>query len=100
MHKISFLEIAIQDIESAREWYDLKQSGLGEEFAEHVESAIIKIQATPNAFPIKHGLLKLKLVKRFPFTIFYKIESEDLIRVYACLHQRQNITSIIRKRDP
>jgi toxin ParE1/3/4 len=77
MHKISFLEIAIQDIESARDWYDLKQPGLGEEFAEEVESAIKKIQATPNAFPVKHGFLKLKLVKRFPFTIFYKIESKD-----------------------
>ena len=40
MHKISFLEMAIQDIESARGWYDLKQPGLGEAFAEEVESAI------------------------------------------------------------
>jgi toxin ParE1/3/4 len=98
MPDISFLEIAIRDIEAARDWYDMQQPGLGEEFAEQVESAIKRIQSTPNAFPVKHGLFKLKLVKKFPFTIFYKIESRDLIRIHACLHQRRDINSIIQKR--
>ncbi len=65
MPEISFLEIAIRDIEAARDWYYVQQPDLGEEFAAQVESAIKKIQSTPNAFPVKHGLLKLKLVKNF-----------------------------------
>lgn len=98
MHKIVFLASAIEDIQSARDWYDDQRVDLGRLFVRQIDQSLIRIKSNPSAYPIKFGPLRAKLLKSFPHSIFYRIESNKIIRIYACLHHRQHVKEILESR--
>lgn len=98
MAKIVFLQSAVNDIEDARDWYDDKHPGLGESFLNEVVKAVETIQESPKAFPVKYGPLRAKILKKFPYCIFYRFDNSKQIQVHSCLHYRQNIHSILEQR--
>lgn len=98
MADITFLQSAIDDIEKARDWYDDKHAGLGESFLKEMVNAVEIIKSSPKAFPKKYGPLRAKILYKFPYCIFYRVESDHLIRIHSCLHYKQNFQSIIERR--
>ncbi|MFO7798388.1 MAG: type II toxin-antitoxin system RelE/ParE family toxin [Rhodohalobacter sp.] len=95
MANIVFLQFAVNDVEKARDWYDDKHPGLGERFLTEVTYAVEAIEKSPKAYPLKYGPLRAKLLNKFPYCIFYRVENKNLIRIHSCLHYKQNIQSII-----
>ena len=80
-----FLAAAYGDVESAYFWYERQHSGLGTEFIRTVEAAIAAASAFPDAYPIVHRDARRVLVQRFPFCLFYRLDSDGVILI-ACLH--------------
>ena len=69
-------------------YYQSKAAGLGVDFLSEVERAVKSIAESPNTWPILEGELRRRLVRRFPFGILYKVESEEIV-VIAVAHLRR-----------
>ncbi len=86
--KILLLEAAEKDIEGAIGWYEKQQDGLGSAFFSEVERSLEFISEMPEASPKKLYGLRVKLVHRFPYALFYKVLDIQRVEIYACLHLR------------
>ncbi len=88
MTHVVFLPEAEQEMLEAALYYQSQASGLGIDFLSVVEHALKFIMESPNTCPILEGELRRRLVRRFPFGILYKVESEEIV-VIAVAHLRR-----------
>ena len=79
------------DLLEAALWYESQQTGLGEKFAQKVESYFIRIQNNPLHFPSKKGNLREAYIQKFPYVIIYQIINDNII-VFAVFNTHQNPT--------
>lgn len=98
MAEIVFLKKAVEDIRTSRDWYDEKEENLGRLFLEKVNESITSIAENPKAYPEKYRFLRAKLIRTFPYTVFYKVESNNVIKIYGCLHYKQDTKTILGRR--
>lgn len=77
------------DIKNAFDWYESQLPGLGAEFLEAVEKAILSIEREPLAHQIIHKQIRRCLLQRFPYAILYIIEA-GRINVIACFHHKRD----------
>ena len=82
----SFAEL---DLKLAKEWYDLQQNKLGEEFILEVEEVFIRIEKSPKQFPKALKNIRKAVVHRFPFSIYFSLIGEKII-VFAVFHNSRN----------
>jgi hypothetical protein len=82
------VEDAAQDLESGRRFYDSREPGVGDYFVESLLSDLSSLSLYSGIHPIHFGYYRM-LSKRFPFGIYYEIES-DTAYVYAILDMRRN----------
>lgn len=80
-------------------YYNSQQHGLGYDFEDAVEQAIIDIRRTPQIYPVYLGNCRMCSVETYPFVIYYE-EFDDLIYIYAIYHtSREPDTWLNRKRE-
>ncbi|RME38767.1 MAG: type II toxin-antitoxin system RelE/ParE family toxin [Deltaproteobacteria bacterium] len=87
--KICYTDQARTDVESAFTWYELQQKGLGLQFLLHLETAIEQILEFPETGAPIHGPLRRKLTRKFPFSVFYSIEKEQIV-IHAVFDNRKD----------
>ena len=80
---------AAADIEDAYQWYERRRNGLGDEFLASVSSCLESIAWQPEQYPEVYRHTRRALLQRFPYGIFYRISSDDVL-VIACFHARRN----------
>lgn len=85
--KLLYTDRARADLETAFDWYERQQSGLGQDLLDNIEIALQQIASTPKAQPLYHDPIRGCLIRRFPFTLFYSIETEGLI-IHSVFHHR------------
>lgn len=73
------------ELEAQFLWYELERHGLGLEFLSEVESCWSRIRSNPTLYAPWTGDIRKALVRRFPFTVFFSIES-DSIAILAVVH--------------
>lgn len=83
--KLWVLTDAVVEIEAARMWYEAQCSGRGDEFLGAIESAIESLLAFSEACAADYRNARRCLVERFPYCLYYRIESDGVI-VVALLH--------------
>ena len=88
MKPVVFLHGAEQEMLEAAIYYQSRASGLGIDYLSEVERAVQAIAESPNRWPIIEGELRRRLVRRFPFGILYRIESEEIV-IIAVAHLRR-----------
>jgi len=71
------------------QWYEEKLLGLGEEFLLAVEECANSIGRNPYLFQIKYKNIRMALVERFPYGIFYFVENNKII-VLSIFHLSRN----------
>lgn len=78
------------DFDEAADWYAARGENLKVEFIEAVSGAFSRIVNSPLSFPIAYGSHVRKVqVKRFPYTIYYTIQSERIL-IYSVFHTSRN----------
>ena len=87
--KVRYTERAKGDLQIAFQWYESQQRGLGLEFLNCVEAVIKTIQDMPKLYAKHHVNFRRALVRRFPFSIFYTIEKEEIV-LHAIFDNRQD----------
>jgi plasmid stabilization system protein ParE len=86
MRGYELTERAVQDLRTAREWYDRQSFDLGNRFIDTVLAAVHVARERPTSFPeIEDGARRV-LCDRFPFYVYFEIISDDRIRVLAVYH--------------
>lgn len=91
MHLLRFRPEAYEDIDSAYSWYERQRKGLGEEFLLVLEDSFAKIAKDPNIYPKVYNNIQRKLIKRFPYGVFYTLKT-DMVIIVAILHTRSDTT--------
>jgi plasmid stabilization system protein ParE len=73
------------DVVSAFRWYEAHRPGLGDEFADEVSRVYAAIEERPEQFPVVLDDIRMALVHRFPYVIYFVILSRH-ISVIAVIH--------------
>jgi plasmid stabilization system protein ParE len=77
--------------ESAR-WYETHRPGLGVEFLDAVDAAVVGIAETPRMGTLVPGVsdqaIRRRAVSRFPYHVVY-MELSDRLQVLAIAHDRR-----------
>lgn len=87
--RLVYTDVASEDIEMAFHWYERQQKGLGSIFLDSLEQGIVSIIDFPETPSVTHRQFYRKLIKKFPFSIFYTLE-ENKIVVHAVFDNRQD----------
>src|SRR5690606_6687842 len=81
---------AQDEIYDAIDWYESKQTGLGEEFYNYLEGYFETLKNDHADFPIKRKPVFRELpLKRFPYVIIY-VKSKNTIYVYSVFNTHQH----------
>jgi hypothetical protein len=94
--KFSIHPLALRESQEAADWYEERRAGLGAAFSTCVTDAMRMIEAHPLAWPrwSEDPSIHLKIVKRFPYTIAFRIETKSTgqvasVRVLAVAHDKR-----------
>jgi toxin ParE1/3/4 len=88
-YRLSIRPEAEEEMHEAFDWYEQRRKGLGDAFLRSVEDALIEIQLRPESFPIVHKNVRRTLIRRFPFGVYFAVES-DVIEIVAVYHGKRD----------
>ncbi len=88
MNHIIFLDPAEREMNEAAAFYERNADGLGEEFLNEVDRTTRLILESPKAGVVLKGHTRRRLLRRFPYGLLYRIESEQIV-VVAVMHLRR-----------
>ncbi len=64
-----------RDLAGGYAWYNGQREGLGEEFLAAIDAAFDTIERFPDVFARIHGEVRRAIVSRFPYAVFYRVET-------------------------
>jgi len=94
--KINFIPPAVEDIEDAKQWYNDKREGLGDEFVEELEITVDTIQNNPFQFAKKYRSVRQAQTNRFPYLTSYIIDKIEIV-ILSVLHGSRS-PKVLKKR--
>jgi len=86
---VLFRAAAEADASEAYVWYERQRPGLGGEFKEELGATLQRIAEGPEAFQVVHRDTRRALMRKFPYSVFYRVYPESII-VVACMHGRRS----------
>ncbi len=89
MNKIVFLDPAIQEFESAVNFYNIQSEGLGFEFALEVKRTLERIRQHPLAWHQLSLNTRRCRTNRFPYGVVY-FQQQSRIIIAAIMHLHQS----------
>lgn len=87
--RLRYTDRAKEDLEVAFVWYERQRRGLGFEFLDCVESAVKSIIQRPEMFRVHYSVFLGCVIRRFPFSIFYTIEGNEIV-VHSVFDNRRD----------
>jgi toxin ParE1/3/4 len=93
--QVTIRPAAQADLREARDWYDRRREGLGNEFLLAIADAMLALEEAPQRQPIYYRDFRRVLTERFPYRIFYRIEGQTVI-VYRVLHGARDHTRALQ----
>jgi len=85
---LRFLAAAAAEVEGAAEWYGERSSEAREGFLAELDHAVTMIQEAPGRWPsYLHGTKRI-LLRRYPFSVVYRLVGTDL-QIIAVAHQKR-----------
>ena len=85
---ISFHQLAELELKEAALYYNSEVPGLGNTFLGEVEHTLDQITQYPSSAPPVLGVVRRKLVRRFPYSVLYSFEN-DTVRILAIANQKR-----------
>lgn len=89
-YTVEFRKEAQLDILDAISWYEERRKGLGDELFISIENEKRLIEQNPYYYEDKYKGIRKAIITRFPYIIYYRIESETKVLVYAVLHMKRS----------
>ncbi len=86
--KTVFRSAALEDVRSARDWYEERRPSLGAAFVQRLEACIAQIERNPEIGPAVDEHTRRTQLRRFPYIVYYEVLENGDILVLAVLHAR------------
>jgi plasmid stabilization system protein ParE len=83
---------AERDLANARDWYERKRPGLGDEFLDEIALAMREMETHPEMPRLFFENFRRILLRRFPYKIFYQVVGDRVI-VFRVIHAKQEHSS-------
>ena len=88
-YRVIIRPAAEADLQQAKQYYDERRPGLGEEFISAMRQAMHSLQENPERRAFYYREFRRLLTRRFPYKVFYLVQGERVI-VFRILHAKQN----------
>jgi len=85
-----FADAALAEFIAAGQYYNGKVPGLGDAFVDEVEAGVRAIVANPLTWRAVEADVRRYLVNRFPYGIYYSVEPDETIVIWAVKHLRRD----------
>lgn len=82
---LRFLPEVEEDVVAGHAWYEGKSRGLGEDFLRMFYAYASEIPRAPLLYPIIYSKFRRRLLRRFPYAIYFMIENGQII-VFGLFH--------------
>lgn len=89
MIKIGFHELAEREMLEARDFYDNLVFGLGKKFISDLEYIINLLRENPLIFPVKFDSYRTVPLRKFPYSIIFRLDKDDEVIILAVAHQKR-----------
>jgi len=80
---------AEQEMFAAARFYEMQASGLGQDFLDKIELALRELVTTPERWPIVQDDTRRHLIKRFPYSLLYRVDPNEVV-ILAVMHQKRH----------
>jgi plasmid stabilization system protein ParE len=94
--KIAYVPEIVNDLANARDWYESRADGLGEEFLRMAYAAFEELIYFPEKHEVVYGSYRRALLRRFPYSVYY-IAHPHSITVYGVFHTSRNPRFVTKK---
>ncbi|HDR15087.1 MAG TPA: type II toxin-antitoxin system RelE/ParE family toxin [Desulfobacteraceae bacterium] len=88
---VRMMKPAEQEMFDAAVYYELQVAGLGQAFLDRMASAVADIGENPERWPIVMRNIRRRLVHRFPYGLFYRVDADEVV-VLAVAHLHRHPT--------
>src|SRR5438046_230063 len=89
--KVRFSSAANRDVQRTLEYYTREAGAeVAMDFHSELVATIDRMKEWPKSFPLIHDELRRAILKKFPHQVVYKIESSEMISIYAIRHHKQH----------
>ncbi len=85
MKRVQLSAMALDDLWSARDWYEERTHGLGVRFVATVDGVFAEIARGPLLFPVVYDDVRRALAGPFPYGVFFRVQT-DCLRIIAVVH--------------
>ncbi len=89
-YKIKISSTAFSDIQSAINYYNKVQTGLGKKFKLAIGIVFNQLKNIPASGSFLYENIRYRVVKKFPFIIVYEIIEEKYIYIYRIFNANRN----------
>ena len=79
-----------KEVQEIRGYYNDRVPGLGDQFLTSFESQVLDIAHSPTRWMVLEGGIRRALMRRFPYVIYYRILSENRIRITVVKHAKRH----------
>src|SRR4051794_25282698 len=87
--QVGFRSAARSEFDFAALRYDRQRPGLGAQFIAEIDATLRLAATHPERFPVKHADIRRVAVRRFPYSVFYRVEPSRFV-VLVIFHGRRN----------
>jgi len=84
-YNLRFLPEVEDDVIAGYVWYEGKSPGLGEEFLRMFYACASELPRNPLLYPKVHKEFRCRLLRRFPYAIYFTIKDDQII-VFGLFH--------------
>ena len=89
-YTINLTPAAVEDIQTAMDYYNSRSPNLGYRFTDEVDNSLQAIAKMPEAYGYRYKNVRAKLLYKFPFLIFFIIDDKKIIvEVLRIFHTSQ-----------
>ncbi len=86
---VVFRRAARREFDETALWYEKRRRGLGNEFVGEIDRAIYLAADNPERFPVMYRDVRCVRVRRFPYSVFFRAESQRIV-VLSVFHARRD----------
>lgn len=94
--RVEFRAAARIEFREAISWYNEQRMGLGWEFEEEIYKTLDRVCDSPETYSVAIRDTRRVLVHRFPYVIYYRVESERIV-VIAVYHGHRDQDAVTER---
>lgn len=79
----------VSDLNNAAGYYNQQRPGLGDVFRSEVYATIERIRSNPYQFPPLERGIRRGFVRRFPYSVLFRVVNDETVRVLVIRHHRR-----------